>query len=126
MLNLTTVMIGSEDPERLTTFYTQILGDPAWKDGGFVGWQAGSGMLMIGAHSEVKGRSDTPGRIILNFETSDVQAEFDRITGLGASVKQEPYRPGEGAGEEFWLATFEDPDGNYFQLASPMPAAPAD
>jgi predicted enzyme related to lactoylglutathione lyase len=125
MLDLTTVMIGSEDPERLTTFYTQVLGAPAWKDGGFVGWQAGSGMLMIGAHSEVRGRSDTPGRIILNFETSDVAGEFERIKGLGAAVKQEPYHPG-GDGDEFWLATFEDPDGNYFQLASPMPAQPAD
>ena len=35
----------------------------------------------------------------------------------------EPYQPGGDAGapSEFWLATFEDPDGNYFQLASPMP-----
>ena len=52
--------------------------------------------------------------------TPDVKGEFDRIQGLGATVKQEPYQPGGGA-EELWLATFEDPDGNYFQLASPMP-----
>ena len=123
MLNLTTVMLGSEQPDALTAFYTSVLGEPAWKDGTFVGWQAGSGMLMIGPHSEVTGRNDTPGRIILNFETPDVAAEFDRIKGLGATVKQEPYQPGEATTGEFWLATFEDPDGNYFQLASPMPAA---
>jgi hypothetical protein len=23
---------------------------------------------------------------------------------------------------DFWLATFADPDGNFFQVASPMPA----
>jgi predicted enzyme related to lactoylglutathione lyase len=69
----------------------------------------------------VKGRNDTPGRIILNFETADVAGEFERIKGLGATVKQEPYQPGEATTGEFWLATFEDPDGNYFQLASPMP-----
>jgi predicted enzyme related to lactoylglutathione lyase len=132
MLSMTTVMIGSESPERLVDFYTKVLGDPSWKDGGFVGWQAGPGMLFIGAHSEVKGRSETPGRIILNFETSDVATEFDRIRELGADVVQEPYQPGDGgdsgsgdsgSGGEFWLATFADPDGNYFQLASPMPAS---
>ncbi len=120
MLNLTTVMIGSEDPKTLTEFYTKVLGEPAWQDGGFVGWQAGSGTLMIGAHSEVKGRNDTPGRIIVNFETPDVQAEFERIKGLGATVEHEPYQP--DAAQKFWLGTFEDPDGNLFQLASPMPA----
>jgi predicted enzyme related to lactoylglutathione lyase len=125
MLNLTTVMIGSEHPEALTDFYTSVLGDPAWKDGGFVGWQTPTGMLMIGAHSEVKGRSTTPGRIIVNFETPDVPGEFARIKALGAAVKQEPYRPGDTSDTsgDFWLATFEDPDGNYFQLASPMPAS---
>ncbi len=121
MLNLSTVMIGSEDPKGLSAFYTTVLGEPAWDDGGYVGWQSGNGMLMIGPHSEVKGRNETPGRIILNFETPDVHSEFDRIKGLGVTVQHEPYQPGGGA-EDLWLATFEDPDGNYFQLASPMPA----
>jgi predicted enzyme related to lactoylglutathione lyase len=120
MLNLSTVMVGSEDPDALTAFYTKVLGEPAWRDSGFVGWQAGSAMLMIGAHSEVKGRNAMPGRIILNFETSDVQGEFERIKSLGARVEAEPYNPGEEG--EMLLATFEDPDGNFFQLASPMPA----
>ena len=120
MLNFTTVMIGSEDVAALRTFYTQILGEPGWDDGGYTGWQAGSGMLMIGPHSDVKGRNQTPGRIILNFETPDVQSEFQRVRDLGATVVQEPYKPSSEM--EMWLATFEDPDGNYFQLASPMPS----
>lgn len=120
MLSLNTIMIGSEDPNALSTFYTKVLGEPGWQDGGYVGWQAGSGTLMIGPHSEVKGRNEMPGRIILNFETPDVKAEFKRIKGLDVTVQQEPYQP--GGAPEMWLATFEDPDGNYFQLASPMPA----
>ena len=118
MLKLTTVMIGSEDPDRLRDFYSKVLGDPAWEDSGFVGWQAGGGTLMIGPHSEVRGTNEMPGRIIVNFETSDVQGEFERIKSLGAKVEREPYQPGDG---EMWLATFEDADGNFFQLASPMP-----
>jgi len=120
MLNLQSVMIGSEDPKALSDFYAKVLGKPAWEDGGFAGWQAGSGMLMIGPHSDVKGMNEMPGRIILNFETPDVQAEYERLRGLGVGVYKEPYRPAEAA--DLWLATLEDPDGNYFQLASPMPA----
>ncbi len=119
MLNLTTVMIYSEDPKELNAFYTKVLGEPAWENSGYVGWQAGNATLMTGPHSEVKGRNETPGRIIVNFETTDVPGEFERIKALGAKVEQEPYRPGEEP--EMWLATFEDPDGNFFQLASPMP-----
>jgi predicted enzyme related to lactoylglutathione lyase len=54
------------------------------------------------------------------LETPDVRGEFKRIKDLGATVAHEPYSP-RGDDERFLLATFEDPDGNYFQLASPMP-----
>ena len=122
MLDLNTVMIGSDDPKSLSDFYTKVLGKPTWEDDAYVGWQAGSSWLMIGAHSEVKGRNEMPGRIMLNFETPDVKGEFERIKGLGAAVQQEPYQPGGAGAPEMWIATFEDLDGNYFQLASPMPA----
>jgi predicted enzyme related to lactoylglutathione lyase len=120
MLNFSTVMLGTDDPAALRDFYVKVLGEPGWDDGGYTGWQAGSGMLMIGAHSEVKGRNETPGRFILNFETPDVKGETQRLKELGATVVQEPYQPSSEM--DMWLATFEDPDGNYFQLASPMPS----
>ena len=69
----------------------------------------------------VKGANEMPGRIMMNFQTPDVKGEFERIKGLGAAVQQEPYQPGGADAPEMWIATFEDPDGNYFQLASPMP-----
>ena len=47
-------------------------------------------------------------------------AKAKDLADLGVTVVQEPYQP--GGAPEMWLATFEDPDGNYFQLASPMPA----
>jgi predicted enzyme related to lactoylglutathione lyase len=123
MLSLTTVMLGTQDAKGLAEFYTKVLGEPGWSDESFTGWQAGPSWLMIGEHSEVKGRSEMPARIMLNFETPDVKTEFERIKGLGAAVVAEPYQPGPAPdGGEFWLATFEDPDGNYFQLATPMPA----
>jgi len=66
----------------------------------------------------VHGASKEPGRVIWNLETPDVRAEFERMKAAGATVVREPYRPGEM--EDGWICTFADPDGNYFQLMSPM------
>ena len=62
-----------------------------------------------------------PGRIIWNVESADVQADFERLKAAGATVVQEPYHPGAaGDAPEVWIATFSDPDDNYFQLMSPI------
>ncbi len=123
-LNLNNVMLGSEDPKRLADFYMKVLGkpNPDWSDeaNGWFSWQAGDGSLAIGPHSEVKGMNPQPGRIMLNFSTSDVRGEFERIKGVGAEVIAEPYEPGGG----MLMCTFADPDGNYFQLATPWEPQP--
>ena len=118
MLNLNSVMIGTTRAKELVAFYTQVLGKPAdmvSEEHGFYGWQAGSCYFSVLEHSQMIGSAKEPGRILLNFETSDVKAEFDRITALGAAVIQAPQNMGDG-----WLATLADPDGNYFQLVTPM------
>ena len=121
MLNLNMVMINSEHPAELADFYRKVLGTPAWDQDGFVGWQVGGGGLMVGPHSDVKGPNEMPGRIMPTFEAQDVKAEFARLKDAGGRVVAEPYQPGQG-GDDMWLATLADPDGNYLQLASPMPA----
>lgn len=110
------VMIGTEDPKKLGEFYTKVLGKPDMSEGGWYGWGKEGG-IVIGEHSEVKGKNDTPGRIMTNWVVDDVKQEFERIADLGAEVVAEPYTP-EGM-KDMWLATFADPDGNYFQLSSP-------
>lgn len=121
MLDLNGILIGSEDPARLVEFYTKILGPPDWSgdQDKFVGWQVGSGFFGIGPHTDVKGPNQSPGRILYNFETDDVTGEFERLKGLGAKIVAEPYHPSEEP--EMWVATFADPDNNYFQLATPVP-----
>jgi len=108
------VMIGSDQAKVLGEFYTKIFGEPAWNQDDWYGWDG----LMIGSHSEVKGSNDMPGRMMIMVETDDVKGEFDRIKELGAKVVAEPYVPNKDD-SDMWLATFADPDGNYFQLASP-------
>ncbi|MDQ3641009.1 MAG: VOC family protein [Actinomycetota bacterium] len=125
-LNLTTVMLNSEDSKTLADFYTKVLGKPSpdWSDeaNGWFGWQVGAGSLAIGPHSEVRGPSKEPARVMLNFETPDVNGEFARLRGLGAEVIAEPYEPAGGDG--MLMCTFADPDGNYFQLATPWEPEP--
>jgi predicted enzyme related to lactoylglutathione lyase len=119
-MNFNNIMIGSENPERLVEYYTKLLGAPTMSEGGYTGWQIGSGLMTVGAHSEVKGRSAHPGRIIWNIETDDVQGDFDRFKAAGAIVVREPYG---FEGIDGQIATLADPDDNYFQLASPMDPA---
>lgn len=120
MLKLNSLLIGSDDPKKLAQFYGEVLqAKPGWEGDEFVGYQAGDSYLMLGPHDKVHGKSTNPERLLFNFETADVAKEFDRIKAIeGADVIQEPYHPGPS--KEMLLATFADPDGNYFQLATPM------
>ena len=117
-MNFNSILIGSEDPQRLVDYYTKLFGQPTMSDGGYTGWQVGSGFFTVGAHDEVKGKSAHPGRIIWNIETPDVPGEFAKLKDAGAIVVREPYSF-EGYPDS-WIATLADPDDNYFQLMSPM------
>ena len=119
MLNLNSIMLGSDNPKALVVFYEKVLGKkPDWSEGDWGGFTCGSCFLTIGSHSKVKGKSQNPERVMLNFETIDVVEEFARIKKLGATVVAEPYNPDEKH-KDMKIATFADPDGNFFQLMTP-------
>jgi predicted enzyme related to lactoylglutathione lyase len=118
MLNLNSVMIGTTQPQKLAAFYEKVIGKPADmadSENGFYGWQVGSAYLSVMDHSEMGGNSKDPARVMFNFETNEVKEEFEKIKGIGAEVIREPYEMGGG-----WIATLADPEGNYFQLVTPM------
>src|SRR5512142_2415 len=118
MLNLNSVMVGTMQPKPMVAFYEGVIGKPpdmVDRDNGFYGWQVGSTYFSVLEHSQMGGKTKDPGRLLINFETSQVKEEFDRIKALGAAVIREPSQMGNG-----WLATLADPDGNYFQLVTPM------
>jgi predicted enzyme related to lactoylglutathione lyase len=117
-MNFNGILIGTENPKQLSQYYTKLLGNPTWDDGGYTTWMIGSGSVSIGPHDEVKGRSVHPGRLIWNIESDDVKGDFDRFKAAGATVVREPYSF-DGL-PDTWIATFADPDDNYFQLISPF------
>jgi predicted enzyme related to lactoylglutathione lyase len=118
MLNLNSVMIGTKQPQKLAAYYEKVLGKPADmvdQENGFWGWQVGGAFMGVLDHSDMGGNAKDPGRVMINFETPQVKEEFERIKALGGTIVKEPYQMGNG-----WIATLADPDGNYFQLMSPM------
>ena len=119
MLDLNSLLLFSESPKKLVDFYRRVLArEPKWVDGEYSGFEAGACALVIGPHSEVHGQSKHPERIIWNFETPEVKSEFERMKEMGAEVIAEPYHMGDDP--DFLIATLADPDGNYFQIVSPM------
>ena len=115
-MNLNSILIGSEDPKRLRDYYTKLFGTPGMEEGGYSGWAIGNGWITVGPHDQVKGGNSEPGRLIWKIESTDVQGDFERLKAAGATTVEEPYHP--QAASEMWIATFSDPDGNYFQLMS--------
>jgi predicted enzyme related to lactoylglutathione lyase len=118
MLNFNSVMIGTKQSQALAAFYEKVFGKPADmvdSEQGFWGWQVGSAFFSVLEHSEVSGNAKDPGRVLINFETAQINEEFERIKASGVVVVREPYEINDG-----WIATLADPDGNYFQLITPM------
>ena len=118
-MNFNSILIGSEDPQQLADYYTKLFGEPTWNEGGYTGWLIGTGAVTVGPHDQVHGKNAHPGRIIWNIESEDVRGDAERLTAAGATVVREPYTFDEGS-DEAVIATFADPDANYFQLVSPM------
>lgn len=118
MLDFNSVLVGTQQLEPMARFYEGVIGRPpdhVDDENGFRGWQVGSAYFGLLRHSEMAGAAKEPGRLMPNFETADVPGAFARLEALGATVVKEPYEMGGS-----WIATLADPDGNYFQLMSPM------
>ncbi len=121
MLNLNSFMLSSPDYQKLGDFYGELLQkkpDMEDKDNSMLGYAAGNCFIMICPHDKVTDKSQNPERIIFFFETSDVDGEFNRVKNIaGVTVIKEPYHPDEEGTAT--VATFADPDGNYFQFVTP-------
>jgi len=118
-LSLTSIRVGSHQPEVLAEFYMKFFGRPAdMHNGPFHMWQGAGCDFRLSDHSELTGPAREPQRILLNFDTKDVKGEFQRLKALGLTVVKEPYAT--GGRPDYWVATLADPDGNLVQLTTPF------
>lgn len=106
------VNLNSGDPDRLGTFYRDVIGLEGNADIGPNAFNAGGTTFLIDGHSEVSGPNSDPPRVLINFFVDDLSAEQERLESAGVEFIRK-------AGREEWggvISTFVDPDGNYGQL----------
>ncbi len=111
------VLLSSEDSKKLAEFYRDIVGlkmTNEWEMGeeGQSGYEFADAKLFINPHDKVKGKNKNPERYMLNFEVDDIEEEVKKVKKNGANQIQDIYHV-EGYG---LVSTFEDIDGNYFQI----------
>lgn len=109
--------ITSEKPEALFAFYRDIVGLPERHDMGEATLDMAGAALSFDGHSAVRGRAQEPARMLLDFHVDDLAAEQERLLAAGVPCLRKE-------GTEYWgglISTFEDPDGNYFQLIQYRP-----
>ncbi len=113
------ILISSEDPKKLSDFYKEKVGldqkgEMEYGEDGSTAYEFDlkNLTLVILPHSEIKGQNPNPARIMVNIEVDDCEAECKKVKDAGVNCIQEVYHV-----ENYGLiCTFEDPDGNYFQL----------
>ncbi len=112
------VIIWTEDLERLLGFYRDTLGLlPHSTRPGFVAFRWGDMRLSIGTHSQVKGRSTEPDRVMVNLGVVDIHAVYQELEAKGVHFSRPPEQEHWGG----WVATLSDPDGNTLQLMQQPP-----
>ncbi len=118
-VNALVINVTSEQPQELVAFYRDIVVLKANPQLGENAFDIGGASFLIDGHSETKGPSKEPQRVLINFFVDDLKAEQERLEGQGVKFIRT-------AGREEWggvISTFLDPDGNYCQLIEFKPPA---
>ena len=112
------ILIGTRSAKKLADFYENKVGLKLTFEGVMGETEEVYSFEMKGAslnildHSKVKGSNKNPQRIIFNLEVDIIEKEVKRLGKAGVKKVKDTYHV-EGYGK---IATFEDIDGNYFQL----------
>lgn len=114
------ILLFSENAAALAEFYIEKLGFKISYEGeiGDEGEEVyvfdftdGTGFAILD-HSKIKGKRKEPERIMFNLQVDNIAYEVSNLEKQNVKKIQDIYRI-EGYG---LIATFEDMDGNYFQL----------
>lgn len=138
MFKGTRILIWSENPDKLIEFYRDILKleledktDIPEKDGitadyGYMFFinEAKTDKVWIGKHSDVKGYSKEPLRIMHNLYTDEVQKWYEKIKAASETAEYSTVKiiskpektPFYSEELPWYVSTFSDPEGNTWQF----------
>ena len=111
-VQIDTTIIFTPRMQELAQFYQEGLGlqAPIPTSDDHLGFPLGAVYLGF---DQVAEPWQSPGAVTLWFRVDDLDATFERFTGLGARVNYPPVDTEK-------CLTFTDPDGNWFQLVNPV------
>jgi len=96
----------------MVAWYRDVLALPQHAQMGEGAFHVGPAALLIDGHSEIRGTTQEPARILINLFVEDLAAEQSRLEAQGVTFIRTD-------GTEYWgghISTMLDPDGNYVQL----------
>jgi predicted enzyme related to lactoylglutathione lyase len=103
------LVLGSDDPARLSAWYRAAFAPSA---GAGTVLRVGGTRLIFDRRDDLGQRTREPGRILINFYVQDISAVAAHLEALGGTRWIRPveqFGPGR-------IATVEDPVGNYVQI----------
>ena len=115
---ISAVLIWSGNYKELVSWYQEMLGlktieELTHPEDTGVGLALGKSYLWIGKHSEVKGKSKDPYRIMFNITVDSVQKTYEELMHKGVEFIAKPFK---APTFDSYFATFKDLDGNIIQL----------
>ncbi|WP_166347805.1 VOC family protein [Phytoactinopolyspora limicola] len=114
---LTTTTFFADDLRAAQAWYTELFGvepyfvRPVEGDPAYIEFRIGDYLHEFGllnSSFSPHGSTDKPGGVVAYWAVDDVQASFDRLLDMGATVHQGPIERGPG----FTTASVVDPFGN--------------
>ena len=122
-MNFVSIRIITEDVQRLTGFYEQATGQQAtWGNGNFAELRTAAGTLAIGSARTVPvfapgaSRAADNHSVIIEFLVDDVDAAYEKLTGLVDDFVNQPTTMPWGNRS----LLFRDPDGNLVNFFTPV------
>jgi predicted enzyme related to lactoylglutathione lyase len=109
------VHVSVTDVERSVAFYRDVLGIPhlfTVPGQPMAFFASGPVRLYLGVPESAEFAS----RCVLYFTVEDIDAEVERLTGLGVEFGDRPHVVHRDGATELWMAGLRDPDGHHVIL----------